>query len=159
MYVYSKKINLFLFYVDEGFSQSMSVNHVCMLPMETRGGWDLLRTGVTNNFELLCGFWEANLGPLRGLQVLLTWDRVSCSSVSQDHYGAEDNLPSSLPSAELFLYWKVVRNIVWKNNIIHGFWLFSICVLIIMYELSVYLNTTNKISVMKENSLASGILL
>lgn len=37
MYVYSK-INLFLFYVDEGFFKCVSVNHVCMLPVETRGG-------------------------------------------------------------------------------------------------------------------------
>lgn len=46
--------------------------HVCMFTPcmpGACGGWKRVSTGVTKNYELSCGFWELNLGPL--LEVLL----------------------------------------------------------------------------------------
>lgn len=38
----------------------------------TGGGWGRATTGAIDGRELLCGFWESNLGPLEEHPTLLT---------------------------------------------------------------------------------------
>jgi hypothetical protein len=73
-------INLVVFYF-----MCMSVStSICdcipwggLAPREARKGAGFFRTGVRESPELLCQFWELNLGPLQRLPVLITAKVVS----------------------------------------------------------------------------------
>jgi hypothetical protein len=45
---------------------------LCLVPTEVREGVGFPRTGVTDICELLCVFWDPNVGPLQEHQMLLT---------------------------------------------------------------------------------------
>jgi hypothetical protein len=67
------KVHLFVFYVYQCLLACMYVNHVCawylQRPLESTGS---LGTGVMDDWELPCGHWELNLGPLQEQHLLLT---------------------------------------------------------------------------------------
>lgn len=85
-----------------------------------------MRTGVTNNFELLYGFWEANLSPLRGLQ-----HEIGCHVAQSGRTIMELRIISRLyfPVLNCFYIGKLLETLFEKNNIIHGFLIvFDMCI-------------------------------
>jgi hypothetical protein len=62
-------------------SISMSVHHVGAVPQKSEVGIGSSGTGIIDGYELLCGCWELNLGPLEEQQMLLTAETSIQSSV------------------------------------------------------------------------------
>lgn len=56
----------------ECFPAHIHVHYVCAVPAgANEDGVRFSKTGVTDNSELLCGFWKPKLGPLQEQQMLL----------------------------------------------------------------------------------------
>lgn len=63
----------FFLNVYECFVRSyVCIPHMCLVPLEARQGVKSPETGVIDSSELLCGYWESNLGS-SGASALNHW--------------------------------------------------------------------------------------